>query len=260
MADQASFVQIAKYKISSIKNVILDVLFPPKCIICGKIISQDGCLCFTCWGKIDFITFPYCSCCGVPFSYEIEEDLICGKCILKKPKYDKAVAVFVYNKYSNDIIHKFKYNDCSYAAKTLSNWMVREGKKLISDTDLIIPVPLHKLRLMTRFYNQAALLAKFISKNTKIKCDFKSLKRVKNTKQQFGLTLKQRAKNVRNAFFIPEQFKENIKGKNILLVDDVMTTGATINACSYVLKKAGAKKVYVLTLGRTVKEEEIYIE
>lgn len=226
----------------------LNILLPPRCLGCESLVEQPGDLCAVCWGKIHFITPPFCAICGAPLPYESEEEITCGSCISNPPRYERAVSVFVYDDASSKLITRYKYHDQTHATFSYARWMVRAAGELAAKADCIAPVPLHPWRLFTRRYNQAALLAHAISRICQTPYEPQLLKRIKRTSPQTGLARKDRLKNVKRAFTVASN--KNIKGKSVLLVDDVMTTGATIQECSHVLKRAGAKQVFVATLAR----------
>lgn len=229
----------------------LNFLFPNKCIICENYANQ-GKICSTCWGNLNFITKPCCKICGFPFDFDTELDGLCGACIVKPPKYNKAIAVFKYDHFSKKIIHKFKYQDQLHLLNYLTNLMINSGKDITTQADIIIPVAMHKFKLLKRGYNQAALLAMKISTAKNIKYLPQAIIKNENTIAQAGLKKDSRLKNVKNSFILNEFFKEEIKGKKILLIDDVVTTGATIDECCKILKTAKPAKIFVLTLAKRV--------
>lgn len=231
----------------------LNAIYPPQCLSCKTIIGENGNLCPDCWEVIHFISGSKCNICGIPFEYEINEAAICGSCMFKKPSYDCARAVFKYDDASRSLITSFKYSDKIAASDYFAKWIARSASDLIDEADLIVAVPLHRIRLFTRRYNQSSLLANSLAKLTKKPIHHNMLRRTKNTKPQAGMMFKQRILNVRGAFKINAKYADLIKGKNIILIDDVMTTGATIEACAKAIKKAGASKVTALTVARTVK-------
>ncbi len=236
---------------------LLNILMPARCLNCGAFVEDVNTLCMECWNNIEFIGNPCCSICSFPFEYDMGEGAICAACAAKEPKYTRAVSVFRYNRDSRKLVTRFKYSDKIGAAMTFAGWMERAGRSMLADSDIITPVPLHRMRLLTRHYNQAALLANNIGRISGIRVMPDLLLRVKNNIPQAALSQKERLKNVRGAFTLNKRVAEKdlLAGKNIMLVDDVMTTGATIEECSRVLKKAKASKVYVLTLSRTVQND-----
>ncbi len=226
----------------------LNILLPPRCIGCETLVELPGDLCAGCWKNIHFIAPPVCAVCSAPLPYEAGESALCGACIVKSPYYDRAVAVFVYDDASRRLITRFKYHDQTHATATYAHWMLRIAGELAAKSDCIAPVPMHPWRLFTRRYNQSALLARVMSKQSGAPYVPELLKRVRRTPPQAGLARKERIKNVKRAFAVSP--RHDVKGKTVLLVDDVLTTGATIQECSRMLKRAGAKQVFVATLAR----------
>jgi ComF family protein len=241
------------HKNLSLFRRFIDLLIPLRCVKCGLIVEKEEGLCVTCWPLIPFIVKPYCSCCGRPFDFEIEDGALCGLCNKELPSYATARSVFSYTEESRDLILKFKHADHLSAAPLYGKWMAH----ILEDIKdpLCIPVPLHWTRLFRRTYNQAALLAREIARIKEWTYAPSLLKRKKRTPSQGYLTKKERHKNVNRAFSVDDSKKILLKGKTILLIDDVFTTGATLEACAQTLLKAGAKEVHALTLGRVVKPD-----
>lgn len=244
----------------NINNIIKPILqravnaiYPPQCLSCREIVSEEGNMCSQCWEGATFIADPICHKCGIPFELNVAQETWCGDCMQCSPKYNKARAVFVYDDNSQRLISKFKYSDKTSASPYLARWMLRVGSGMLHDCDFVAPVPLHRNRLIYRRYNQAALLCKSIEQQTSKTTVVDLLKRVKNTPSQARLTTNQRKINVSGAFSLNEKYSDYVVGKNILLVDDVMTTGATIEACAKILLQAGADKINILTIARTTK-------
>lgn len=230
----------------------LDVVFPPQCLGCRGRVGEVGSLCHACWEHIHFIAAPQCQTCGIPFELEAAEGMLCGECIRQPPLYDRARAVFVYDDKSAPFITSFKYGDTLHGRAFFANWMVRAGQGLLEESDVIAPVPLHRLRLFMRRYNQSALLAGALSKATGKPVWQDMLVRKKYTTPQAGLSRRARRLNVRNAFTLNPRYRQKIQAKRVLLIDDVMTTGSTVNACAKALKKAGVAQVNILTLAVTI--------
>ncbi len=238
--------------------MILDILFPLRCIICKSKVQNDGALCTECFKSIHFITYPYCAICGTPFPYNVGPGALCGKCMADPPPYNKARAVFIYNEHSAKLVTDFKYGDKLQGYKHFGRWMEERGSELLEKCDMLVPVPLHRRRFFDRRYNQSALLCHAIRRFSGVKVIPDMLIRRKNTVPQTTLPKQTRQKNVANAFILNKRYSNNRyspKGKSITIVDDVMTTGATIKACAKILKRAGASNVFVLTLGMTPNEE-----
>lgn len=230
---------------------MLNFIFPPQCPICKTRVQNVHTLCNECFGHIRFISKPYCDKCGRPFEFQITEEYLCGTCLTKKQIFHKARAVFKYDDFSKRLILPFKHSDHIELTALLTNLLFQAGSDLFAEIDILIPVPLHRYRLMKRKYNQAALLAKSLSHRIKKPFATGVLLRVKHTQSQGHMKRTQRQQNVSKAF----QVKNNQKiiGKHVLLIDDVMTSGATLNECAKALKKAGAQKISYLTLARVLK-------
>jgi ComF family protein len=228
----------------------LDFAFPARCLLCGGVLAGEDGICAGCLNLIDFVSEPKCRHCGRPFEFESDEDgpMACPSCLMLKPKFDRCVSAVMYNEASKKIILPFKHADATHLAKFMAGIMAARGAELLDPADIIIPVPIHRLRMLKRKYNQAALLARFIGKKCKKPVLFNVFTRRRATKSQGHMSLKDRKANVRGAFFAKPD--PRLKGARVLLVDDVFTTGATANECARVLKAAGAARVYVLTFAR----------
>ena len=233
----------------------LDVILPPRCVISGEIVERQGMLSPQGWTGLEFIASPFCKSCGVPFDYTLEEGAHCTQCLDFPPAYNSARAALRYNDASRDLILGFKHGDKTYAVKAFLPWLERAGKDMLESADYLVPVPLHPMRLLKRRYNQAALMAYALSNKTGVPCDPLGLRRVRSTPPQGHMNTGDRHKNVRKAFAVGERFSKKIEDKNIVLIDDVYTTGATVRECTKVLKAAGAVRVDILTLARIVREE-----
>lgn len=239
----------------NILKFFINMLLPPRCIKCGEILHEHNGLCAECFAKIDFISEPLCYCCGRPFTditgIKYAKKQICGNCAKeKKHLFEMQRSAFVYDDNSKNLIIDFKFHDKTVSAEVLANMLFVAGKDIWTENpDYLLPVPLHKKRLHERRYNQAALLCKYLSKRTMIETDYFSLQRVLNTIPQVSLTGEKRHNNLKNAFELKNS--EKFKGKSVVIVDDVKTTGSTLNECAKVLRKAGVKNIYSLTLAQT---------
>ena len=235
-------------------RTFINTLLPPRCLKCGKVLSLQNGLCADCFNKIHFISEPMCYRCGRPFASEMHlksgAKHICGSCLKeKRPLFTIRRSAFMYDDESKNLILDFKFKDKTFYAQTLANMMLIAGKDIWAlNPDMILPVPIHRLRLLKRRYNQSAVLVKYLSAKTGIAADYETLDRHENTIPQVQLSGQARRKNLKNAFavIVPDK----IKGKKIVLIDDVETTGSTLNECAKVLKKAGADKIYALTAAR----------
>lgn len=234
---------------------VLDFMLPPRCLSCGQEVSSLHTLCDLCWPKLNFISSPQCICCGWPFVYAPDDNLLCGHCIRRRPLFTRAQTVFSYDASIRQLILRFKHQDRLDLAPRLAQWMVKAGEhvQIFSKISAIIPVPLHWTRLLYRQYNQAGLLAQNISREVHIPYSPRILRRPMATPSQGGLTKQQRLTNIRRAFQVPSSQRKILQGKSVLLVDDVFTTGATLQECTRTLLHAGAAEVRVLTLARVIK-------
>lgn len=226
----------------------LDTLLPPQCLGCSALVDEQGALCSACWGKITFLGPPQCHVCGQPFEYDLGEGAVCGACARRTPVYRRARSALAYDPASRGLVIAFKHADRTDAAPAYGRWLARAGSGLIAESDLIAPVPLHWTRLFARRYNQAALLAQAVSRQSGLPVAPDLLVRRRRTPSQGGLSPYRRQRNVSGAFAV--RHKRRVKGQRILLIDDVFTTGATATACCRALLKAGAGSVDVLTLAR----------
>lgn len=233
--------------------LLLDSLLPPRCLSCGVQVGQQGALCPDCWKDAAFVEAPWCARCGLPFEIAAEPETVCGACARREPAYRVARAALRYDDGSRRLILGLKHGDRTDAARPFAQWMARAGRELLADADLIAPVPLHWTRLVRRRFNQAALLAQSLAALSDGAFAPDLLVRRRRTPSQGGLTARQRALNVRGAFAVDPKRKDALAERNVLLVDDVMTTGATAEACARALIRGGAARVDVLVLARVVR-------
>lgn len=231
----------------------LDLVLPPLCLCCKAVVAEPGGLCARCWSKISFLGPPHCDLCGHPLEIDLGPGTLCGACADEPFPFRRARAVFRYDDASKALILRFKHADRLEGAGAFARWMARAGAPLIEGADMIVPVPLNRWRLWRRRYNQAALLAAGLGKLTGVPVETAVLTRPRPTPSQGRLGRTERARNVRGAFAVPGNRAARLHGKTVLLIDDVMTTGATLAACTDTLKRAGAAHVDVLTLGRVVR-------
>jgi ComF family protein len=232
---------------------IVNFFFPPQCLSCNVIVPKHGALCTTCWHKVRFISAPMCECCGLPFSLA-DAGPRCAECLHTPPAFARARSALVYDDGSSILITRFKYSDLPQFGEVYGQWVAHAARELVSESDVVIPVPLHLWRFVSRRYNQSAIIALALAKTTGLPTWLEGLTRTRPTAHQTGLSRKERANNVRGAFIVTPKYQEQIRGKNVLLVDDVYTTGATLNACATALLKAGALRVNVATLARRTSE------
>ena len=249
------FIMSAAETMQVLKSLI-DLIYPPRCPICRDFLHQGNDqhafgFCKTCFEGFTEITSPVCPTCGRPFVTTEGEDHHCEECLRTRPFYDIARAPYLYDGPLMSAIHAFKYSGKSHLAHPLGVLLSSFSKPwLEAMTDLLVmPVPLHPKRLRERGFNQSLLLARHVASGLAFELDFLSLRRVRYTKPQTGLKSDERRKNVQGAFKVVD--RSAVKKRSIVLVDDVATTGNTLNDCARALKRAGAPEVYGLVLART---------
>ena len=230
----------------------IDQVLPPSCLACDAPVSAAGGLCPDCWNRISFIGRPCCARCGLPFTIEAAPDTICGECARVPPVFDRARAAFLYAGAGRELILAFKMADRSWLAPRLATWLQRAAAPLLPEADVVVPVPLHRWRLLARRFNQAAVLARLMARQVDAIMVPDLLVRTRRTATQTRLSRLERRRNVRGAFAVRRARASLVAGRNVLLVDDVMTTGATVSACARALIKAGAGRVDVVTLARAL--------
>jgi len=240
-----------KKQMKKIGNHAVDFILPPLCPATGEMVDILGMVDAKYWQSLSFIPAPYCKTCGMPFAFEAT-DLQCGDCLETTPKYNEHRSALAYDDASRELILRFKHGDQTHAVKAFTPWLKQAGVNLISKTNCILPVPLHRMRLIKRRYNQADLMARDMIRDLP-DIDYRpdGLIRVKNTASQGHKKAKDRKANVSKAFTANPNY--NFNGKIILIIDDVYTTGATLNECAKTLYNAGASEVNCLTLARVVK-------
>jgi ComF family protein len=250
-ADGSPWLRRGGALVSNLARAALDTLYPPTCLACRAATERHGALCPRCWSAIRFIERPYCERLGTPFEHDLGQGLISPQAMADPPAFSRARAVARFEDGpARTLVHRLKYSDRAELSRPVASWMARAGADILADADLLTPVPLHALRLWRRQFNQAAALATEISRQTGKPCDLTALQRVKATSSQVGLSRTQRAENVQGAFRIAEGAA--LRGLNVVLIDDVLTSGATANASSRALLRAGAKRVDVLVFARVV--------
>ena len=229
----------------------LDLALPPRCAACGAPVKDRG-LCAACWAKLSFIAPPYCERLGIPFAFDAGPGMLSAEAIANPPAFARARAAVRYDDVARRLVQALKYSDRLDLAPTMGRWMARAGRDLLAEGDALVPVPLHWRRLWARRFNQSAALAMAIAACEGISVAHTALKRVKSTAQQVGLTKTERAANVQGAFRVSPEGTAQVYGRRLILVDDVMTSGATVDSCARALLRAGAANVDVLTFARVV--------
>lgn len=233
-------------------TVMLDALLPPRCAGCGEPVARPRSLCLGCWSALRFVTHPLCRLCGDPFETAPPGEPVCGDCLAAPPPWGRARSALRYDDSSRPLVLAFKHGDRLHLAPLLAGWMRSAGAGLLAECDVIVPVPLHRWRLLARRYNQAAALAQALSAASGRPVSDRALQRARRTPSQGQMTKSQRARNVQGAFRVDAGRRAEIAGRRVLLVDDVLTSGATAAACTRVLLRAGAASVDLLTLARVV--------
>jgi ComF family protein len=231
---------------------LLDIGLPPLCPTCREPVADTGGLCGQCWAKLSFIARPHCERLGIPFVYDPGPGILSMEAIADPPAYNRARAAVRYDDTARTMVQAFKYGDRLDLAPAMGRWMAQAGRDLLAEADALIPVPLHWRRLWTRRFNQSTTLAKTISLLSKVPVAHHVLRRVRATRQQVGLTQAERAVNVQGAFRVPSDRRLEVHGRRLVLVDDVLTSGATLDTCARILLRAGAANVDALVFARVV--------
>lgn len=234
-------------------HAFLDMFFPPLCHVCHSFIpdADELHICPACRAQMMPLGRPFCSVCGIPF-LGAGDDHLCGDCIRHPPAYDAARAAIAYAGPVCKLIHDFKYTHKVHLRRPLALLIIQHLNDVVAghDWDLIIPVPLHVRRLRSRGFNQAVLLGELLARKWRLPMERRTLRRVRWTEPQINLPAVDRRDNVKGAFAVHDVAR--VAGKRVILLDDVMTTGSTVNECAAVLKKAGAEEILVVTVSRAL--------
>ncbi len=254
MGELASFAATARLKRAAdtarcILSAALDLALPRLCAACREPVEGQG-LCPICWSKLSFISRPYCERLGIPFVYDPGPGILSMEAIADPPAYHRARAAVRFDEISRALVHALKYGDRLDLAPMMGRWLSQAGRELLTEADALVPVPLHWRRRWARRFNQSAMLAAAVSAASGVPVAVHALKRVKATAQQVGLTRSERAANVQGAFRVPPEGKAEVVGRRLALVDDVLTSGATVDGCARALLRAGAANVDVLVFAR----------
>jgi ComF family protein len=242
-------------KVRALLRAALDIALPRLCAVCREPVEGEG-LCASCWS---FITRPYCERLGIPFVYDPGPGILSMEAIADPPAYNRARAAVRFDEISRVLVHALKYGDRLDLAPMMGRWISRAGREVLAEADALVPVPLHWRRLWTRRFNQSAMLAAAVSAASGVPMVTDALKRVKATVQQVGLSRSERAANVQAAFRVPEQGKAAVVGRRLIVLDDVLTSGVTVEGCARALLRAGASNVDVLVFARVADPVRISI-
>jgi ComF family protein len=239
--------------LDSFRDRLVRLLVPPTCLACHRPLERAGALCPPCWAEIDFIDAPICDRLGIPLPFDTRrapgEVMLSAAAVATPPPYDRARAVGHYTGTLRRLLQSLKYGDRHDLVGLMGRWLLRAGGEHLATADVVVPVPLGRARLIARRYNQAALLSAEVARLAGIPHAPRAMVRRRNTPTQVGLTREQRQRNVAGAFEVPPLRRSMLEGRRIVLVDDVVTTGATVAAATRALRRAGAGEVTVLTVG-----------
>lgn len=242
--------------LARVASAVVDLVLPHRCALCGHVLGPDRGLCGACWAELRFIAEPYCSCCGRP---RLEDDTPvdpCVRCRNDPPLLRRTRAALAYDDASRRLVIAFKHHGRLSLRPLLLRWLRRAAAELVDDVDLVTPVPLHRGRLLRRGYNQAALLAAGIVDAAPPVYVPDLLVRTRATRSQQGLGARARLDNItQRAFAVHPAHAALIRGRRVLLVDDVLTTGATLDACAHVLRAGGADAVDALCVARVTRPD-----
>ena len=230
---------------------IVDFALPPRCAGCGSVTASQGTFCFGCWSKLDLLGPPCCTRCALPFDYAGEAEALCAGCMAEPPDFHRMRAAVTYGELARTVALKLKYGRRPGVAVTMAGLMERHLDAF--HDPILCPVPLHRWRIWRRGYNQSALIASALAKRRKLELRQDLLLRVKATPPLKGMSPHERRRTVRGAFSVSDRQRAAIKGRNILIIDDVFTSGATASACARILSKAGAGEIGVLCWARVVR-------
>jgi ComF family protein len=230
----------------------LDAAYPPQCLACREIVAAPASLCPTCWRGMPFISRPFCERLGTPFAVDLGAPLLSPAAIADPPVFRRARAVARYDGAARELIHKLKYADRQELAVGMGRLMRGAAAESLAEVDAVVPVPLHWTRLWTRRFNQAAALGRVVAAEAGLPLETGWLRRRKRTIRQVGLSRDERRRNLQGAFVVPDEALTLVRGRRVLLVDDVLTTAATANAAARALMKGGAEAVDIVTFARVV--------
>lgn len=231
-------------------RLVGDAILPPACVACAGAARSHGGLCASCWRRVRWIERPFCERTGAPMAVDLGEGALSPLAIALSPPFERARAAAMYDELPRRLVHRLKYEDDTGVAPWMAGWMARAGRTLLAECDVVVPVPLHRARRVGRGFNQSAELARCLAARVRRPMEAGALVRTRATRQQVGLGHAARRRNVSGAFGVPDEARGRLAGRRVLLVDDVLTTGATVSAATRALLRAGAGAVDVLTFAR----------
>ena len=243
--------------LSAAARGLADTIVPPRCLNCRAPLGSHDALCARCWRQVRFIRAPLCDRLGIPLPFDTGGPIVSAAALANPPDWDRARAVAHFGPVTRELIHGFKYGDRHDARRLFGRWLASAGAELLADADCMVPVPLHRWRLVSRKFNQAQLLAAEVAQITRVPVDAFMIERVKATTPQVGLSEAERRQNLSGALRVAEKARGRIEGAKLVLVDDVITTGSTAAACARVLRRAGAARVDVLALALVTDESRV---
>lgn len=235
---------------------VADFLYPPVCPGCGAPVAAPGGVCASCWGQLAFISAPICPVLGLPFSHDPGPGALSAEALADPPPFDRARSAVVYNDKARALVGHMKYRDHTELAHLCARVMAGAGAELMGKDGLLVPVPLHHLRQWRRRYNQSAELARGLARLTGLPVSYTLLRRRKRTRAQVGLDAKQRARNVAGAFRVDPGEASEQAGRRLIMIDDVITTGATVRALAQVARRSGFDRIDVLSFARVVNSDQ----
>ena len=229
---------------------VVDLVAPPLCASCRRPLTNPRTLCAHCWRELTLISPPICDITGTPLAYDAGAGARSVELQWNYPLYDRARAAVVFDKVSRRLVHQLKYHDVQAVARLRARLMAPAAREVTAEADCLLPVPLHRRRLAARRFNQAALIAEHLSPLVGLPVVRYAVQRVRRTPHQVGLNRDERANNLHNAFTVKD--RDQVLGRRIVLVDDVLTTGATADALATTLRAAGARSVSVAVFARAI--------
>jgi ComF family protein len=226
---------------------LLQVVYPPQCVACEAATMSAKALCPACWAAMPLIEAPCCDRLGIPFAVDYGAGLISPAAIADPPRFDRARAVALHRDGARALVTQLKFGERLDLAHVMGTMMAQAGREVLGQADVLVPVPLHWFRLWRRRFNQAVLLADVVSDISGVPVARHALRRIRHTRPQLGLDREARRQNLVKAFAIVPDRLEAIRGRAVVLIDDVRTTSSTLNACAHILRKAGAARIDALT-------------